>query len=178
MPALGRRIGGLPDLALIGRDRGGRDDHPALAIDRFEPGHRRRREADHVEGSDEVDADHLLEVGERLGALAANDALGRADARAIDQHPRGPMRRLGFGDRPAGGGFVGDVAREGEAANRLGGLFRRGGIEVEDRDFRSPGGERLRRRAAEPRTAAGHDRRDAVEFHRASSPGSPGVSRA
>ena len=86
----------------------------------------------------------------------------------------GPMRRGGFGDRRAGGRFVGDVADDGEAADRLGRLFRRGGIEIEHRDFRALGGERLRRRPAEPGAAAGHDRRNPGKFHRVSSFGPTG----
>ena len=147
----------------------------ALAVDRFELAHLRRREADHVEGSDEVDPDHFLEVGQRLGAIAADHALGDADAGAIDEHPRGPMRRGGFGDRRSDGGFIRDVACDREAADRLGRLFRRGRIEVEDRDLRCLGGERLRRRAAKSRAAAGHDRRNSGEFHCASSLGPSGL---
>ena len=148
--ALGGRIGGLADLAVVGGDRGGRDDDAALAVDRFELAHRRDRKADHVEAADQVDADHPLEIRQRVRPVAADDAFRRADAGAIDQHPRGPMRRGGFGDRRAGGRFVGDVADDREAADRLGRLVRRGGVEIEHRDFRALGGERLRRRPAEP----------------------------
>ncbi len=63
-----------------------------------------------------------------------------------------------------------ELADEGDASNRLGRLLRRGGIEIEHRDFRALGGERLRRRPAEPRASAGHDRRNPGKFHRASFP--------
>ena len=53
------------------------------------------------------------------GPSRPSDAFGDADAGAIDQHPRGPMRRGGFGDRRAGGRFVGDVADDGEAPTAL-----------------------------------------------------------
>ena len=125
----------------------------------FELAHLRSHEADHVEGADQVDPDHLLEVGERMGPITADDPFGDADSGAIDQNPRRPVRRRGLGDCRAGGRFVGDVADNRRAADRLGRLLRRRRVEIEDRDPRSLGGERLRRRAAESRAAAGHDRR-------------------
>src|SRR6185312_10137270 len=72
----------------------------------------------------------------------------------------------------AGPGFVRDVADDAEAAGGSRRLGRRGGIEVEDRDPRAPGGKRLCGRAAQSRAAAGHDRRNAGELHRPSSLGS------
>jgi hypothetical protein len=52
------RVGGLADLALEGGDRGGVDDHAALALGvGLALGHRHGGEADHVEGADQVDAD-------------------------------------------------------------------------------------------------------------------------
>ena len=140
--------------------------------------HLRRREADHVEGSDEVDPDHFLEVGQRLRAFAADHALGDADAGAIDEHPRDSMRRGGFGERRAGGRFVRDVACDREAADRLGRLLRCCGIEVEDRDLRALGGERLGGGAAKSRAAAGHDRRNPGELHCASSLSPSGLKPA
>ena len=102
--------------------------------------------------------------------VAADNALGRADAGAIDQHPGWPMRRGGFADRRAGGRFIRHVADEGDAAHRFRRLLRRGGVEIEHRDFRALGGERLRRRTAEPGAPARDDRRNFGKFHRVSSP--------
>ncbi len=41
-----------------------------------------------------------------------------ADAGAIDEDARGPVRRLGLGDSRGGGGVVADVADDGHAADR------------------------------------------------------------
>ena len=54
--ALRRRVRDLPDLAVVGGDRGGVDANAALAVgERLIPEHLRRREAQHVERADEVD---------------------------------------------------------------------------------------------------------------------------
>ena len=73
-------------------------------------------EPDQVEGADQIDVDDLREVGERLRAVAPDDALGDADAGAIDEDARRAMRGLGRGDSGLGRGRVRDVAGEGDAA--------------------------------------------------------------
>ena len=94
-------IGGLADLALIGRDRRGADDDAALAVlQRFERLHVGGGKPHHVECADQVDLDDAREIGERHRPVAADDALGRTDAGAIDEDPRravlgrAPRRRL------------------------------------------------------------------------------------
>ena len=67
-------------------------------------------EPHHVEGADQVDADDALEIGERHRPVAADDALGRADAGAIDQDARGAVIGGGLLHRRLGGGGVGHVA--------------------------------------------------------------------
>ena len=62
----------------------------------------------------------------------------------------GPCAAAALAIGRAGGRFVGDVADNRRAADRLGRLLRRRRVEVEDRDPRSLGGKRLRRRAASP----------------------------
>ena len=117
--ALGGRIGRLADLAVVGCDRRGRDDNAALAVDRLELAHGRSHKADHVERADQVDAKHPFEVLQGMRPVAADNALGRADAGAIDQHPGWPMRRGGFADRRAGGRFIRHVADEGDVRPSL-----------------------------------------------------------
>jgi hypothetical protein len=84
--ALGGRIGRLPDLAVVSRDRGGVDRDSALAgVERIGLAQVGGEQAQGVERADQVDLDHPLVVGERLRAVAADDALGDADAGAVDQ---------------------------------------------------------------------------------------------
>ena len=83
--ALRGRVGDLADLAVEGRDRGGVDDHAALAaVVGLVGEHRRGREAQHVEGADQVDRDRDPERLELVRAALAGDLLGPADARAAD----------------------------------------------------------------------------------------------
>ncbi len=134
--ALRGRIGRLPDLAVIGRDRGGRDHDAAFAgRQRLQLRHFRGRQPQHVEGADQVDPDHLVEIGKRHRAFAADHPLGDADAGAIHQHPR---RAMGLGRRGDGGfrgGRVGDVADHRDAADLGGDAFGELGVEVAHGDL-------------------------------------------
>src|SRR5207248_1991532 len=76
---------GLADLAVERGDAGGVDDHAALALHRLLLHHPRRRHADRVEGPDEIDADHALELLERQRAVASYRAAGGGDARAVHE---------------------------------------------------------------------------------------------
>ena len=70
--AFGGRVGDLADLAVEGRDRRGVDDHAALAVlVRLVDEHRGRREAQDVEGADQVDGDDHLEGLERRAGPAS-----------------------------------------------------------------------------------------------------------
>ena len=169
-PALGGGIGRLPDLPVIGGDRRGRNNDAAFTLERFEPGHRSRGEADHVERADQIDADHPVEIGKRMRPIAADDALGDADAGAVDQHPRRAMRGLGLRDRRARRGLIRDVADNGEAAERPGRLLARRRVEIEHRHAGAFGGKRLGRRPAEPRASARHDRGNSSKLHRSATP--------
>ena len=55
----------------------------------------------------EVDRDHLLEIGERHRSVAADDALGRPDAGAIDQDAR---RAVLLACRPSASAFTASSA--------------------------------------------------------------------
>ena len=59
--ALGRRVGGLADLAVEGCDGRGVDDDTALTLDRLGGSHRSRGESGHVERAHEVDVDDAAE---------------------------------------------------------------------------------------------------------------------
>ena len=164
--ALGRGIGGLPDLALEGGDRSGRHDHAALAV-----GKRRQRlhggggEPHHVEAADQVDADDLLEIFQRHRPVAADDALGRPDAGAIDQDARRPMIGGGLLHRRLGGSSVRHVAGHGnafDAGGHFGGAFF---VEIENRHLGAASCERARAGRSQSRCTAGDDGGLSLDFH-------------
>ena len=68
------------------------------------------RKPHRIERADQIDADDALEVGKRLRPFAADDALGRADAGAIDQDARRAVIGGGLGDRRLGAGAIAHVA--------------------------------------------------------------------
>ena len=121
------RIGGLADLAFVGRDRGGADDDAALAVgERLEVCMAAAASRIALNVPIRLIANDALEVGERHRALFADDALGRADAGAIDEDARRAVIGGGFGDRRLGRGAVSDVAGDGDAVDvdrHLGGGF-------------------------------------------------------
>jgi hypothetical protein len=86
--ALGRGVRGLPDLPVERRDRRGVDDHAALFADQVERAHALSREADDIEGPDEVDLDEPLEVLKRKRTLFADGLERVAGAGAIDHDPQ------------------------------------------------------------------------------------------
>ena len=87
--ALRGRVGDLADLAVEGGDRGGVDADAALALlVGLVLAHRRGRQAQHVEGADQVDLDHVGEELEVVGAALVGDPLGPADAGAADRDPQ------------------------------------------------------------------------------------------
>ena len=92
-PALGRRVGDLADLPVVGGDRRGVDADPALALGvGLVAEHRRRGEAQHVERADQVDLDDGLErVGGVRPALTRR-LLRPADAGAADGDPQAVRR--------------------------------------------------------------------------------------
>ena len=164
--ALRGRIGGLPDLAVIGRDRSGVDHDAALAAcKRLQLRHRRCRKPQHVEGADQVDLDNPLEIGKRVRRVAADHALGNTDAGAIDQHARRAVRLGGLRDGSLRRGGIGDVAGDGHALelgrDALGEL----GVEVEHRDLRALRRQLSRGRGAEARCSTGDDRGLILQLH-------------
>ena len=103
-------------MAVVGRDGGGVDDNATLAVlagSFFCNGGGGK--ADHVEGAVEVDADGFREKVQAVRAFAADDALGRGYACAVDERvevAKGAKREIGSGLRVA---FIGNVG-EGEAS--------------------------------------------------------------
>ena len=63
----------------------------------------------HVEGADQIDLDHLGELGQRVDAVLADDPRRAADAGAIHQNARGAVGRLALGDRRLDVVLTGDV---------------------------------------------------------------------
>ena len=117
-PALRGGVGGLADLPLERRDRGRVDDHAALAVgQRLQPRHRRHGQAHHVERADQVDPDDPLEAGQRHRPVAADHPRRGRHAGTVDQHPHRPQR-LDLRQRRLGRAGIGDVEREGMAADR------------------------------------------------------------
>ncbi len=94
--ALRRRVRGLADHALEGRDRRGHDHHAALVVlERFFLAHLRGGDAHHVERADEerLDRDREALVGGR-GAVAADDATAASGATAaVHRHAQRPVAR-------------------------------------------------------------------------------------
>ena len=88
--ALGGGVGDLADLPVVRGDRRRVDADATIAVERLVREHRGRRDAQHVEGPDEVDVDDDLERLERVGAVLGGRALGPADAGAVDRDPQRP----------------------------------------------------------------------------------------
>src|SRR5215213_4770796 len=84
-PALGGGVGGLPDLAVVGRHACRVDDHPALAVFvRLVLRQLRDGEAEDVEGSDEVYLDGLLEQPQVVDAPLPDYLRRRPDPGTVD----------------------------------------------------------------------------------------------
>jgi len=165
-PALGRRIGRLADLAVLGRHRRGVDDRAAIAVRQGLQGqHAGRRLGDAAEGADEVDLDDHVEVGQRevldiTGVLVAAGGLGRvAGAGAVDQDALLTVGRAGLFKAGVDFGVAGHVdGAEGHAQ-----LFLERGaaiglaVEVEDGDLDALGDQRADSGLAEAGRTAGDD---------------------
>ena len=106
-----------------------------------------------------------VDLARALVPVAADDPLGRADARAVDENAGGPVRSFRPGDRSFCGGRVADVAGDRNAADGLRDGFGGCAVEVEYSDFRALGRQRLRSRPSEPGTAARDNRRRAFDPH-------------
>lgn len=108
-PALGRGVGGLADLAVVGGDRGGGDEDAALAVHGLGLGDALGGEPEDVEGADEVDSDHPGEGVQAQWSAAGEHAAGRRDAGTADRDAQWALlaRRVHRGLYGVG---VGDVA--------------------------------------------------------------------
>ncbi|MCY1534263.1 hypothetical protein D9M68_696270 [compost metagenome] len=171
---LRRRVGGLADLPVERRHRGGVDDHAALAaFVRLVAAHGLGGQAQHVEGADQVDVDDAGEALQAVHALAAEDLLRRADACAVDQsvhRAEGVQRGLhGF----VAVRFAGHVGAH-ETRLRLTQLGRQGradfAVDVGDHHLAARLHQDSRGGRAEPRTAAGDDEYLVVDTHCCSLP--------
>ena len=127
----------------------------------------------HQERADQVDLDHLGEGGEvvRLDGVglldAARDALGDADAGAVDEDALLPVRLARGRERRIDARLAGDVALGEDAADLLGELLAGVRIEVEEGNLDALGRKRPGRGGAEARCATGDDGGDGlVELHR------------
>src|SRR5699024_5855588 len=85
---LGRGVGDLPDLALVGGHGGGVDDDATLAVlvHHILRGHGLGGQTEHVERAHEVHRDGRLEQVEVVDALPGDDPGGGGDASAVDHH--------------------------------------------------------------------------------------------
>ncbi len=123
------------------------------------------REPHHVEAADQVDVDDAAELVERMRPVAADDVRADADAGAIDQEARRPLRRARLGHRLLAALGIGDVAAQRDAADLgrhlLGVLL----VDVEHGDLGARLGQRPRRGRAQSRSAAGDQRRLPLELH-------------
>ena len=89
--ALGGRVGDLPDLPVVGRDRGGVDDDAALAVlVRLGRGHGGGGQPQHVEGADQVDRDRRSRRAEvvRVAVAGRRCAAPSRCRRSIDRRCR------------------------------------------------------------------------------------------
>src|SRR5215211_6797788 len=88
--ALGGGVCGLPNLAVVGSDARGIDDHPALAVvTRLVLGQLDGGETDDVEGAHEVYLDRLREKPHVVDALLPDDLGSRADPGAVHDPVQG-----------------------------------------------------------------------------------------
>ena len=71
----------------------------------------------HIESADQIDRDDAREFVERHRSVAADDALGRADAGAIDQDARGPCSALPPCEGLFGVALIGHVAMDRDAVD-------------------------------------------------------------
>src|SRR6185436_8929860 len=111
--AFRRRIGGLPDLSLVRRDRRGIDDDAALTRRRrLVVHHRGGREPRHVERSDQVGLDDARELVERHRPVAADDPRRGADAGGVDEAGEGAELLDGGGDGLLDVGLARDVGAD------------------------------------------------------------------
>ena len=101
--------------------------------------------------------DHLLEVLERHRAVAADHALGRADAGAIDQDAGRAVLVARFLQRGRGAVGAGDVAADGDAADLRRGRLRAVEVDVEAGDLGAGRGELRRGLGAEAGGGSGDD---------------------
>src|SRR3954470_4782176 len=177
--ALRGRVGGLPDLPVLGGDgRGVNDDAaPAVRGDGVEPGHRRGGPRDHAVGANEVDLDRLAEGRHVVRyktprvALLRDGAPDGRDAGAVDQDALDPVRAARPPQSAFNGELVGHVRLAKEAAGRVGDRPPTACVPIENRHPDAAAGQHPRRRLAEAGPAACHDgRHRTVKLHTLSLP--------
>ncbi len=168
--ALRGAVGDLPDLAVVGGDGGGVDTHAALAVlERVVGQHGVGREAQDVEGPDQVDGDDDGEGLERVGPARAGDLLGESGAGAVHADAQ---RGVGLGGGRDGGLDLVLLAhvtgREG-GAQLVGQRLALLGVDVGDRHRGALRVQAPRGRLAQPGGAADDQCSTALDFHGAPS---------
>ena len=155
--ALRGGVGDLADLAVEGGDRGGVDADAALAVVvGLVVVHRRGGEAQHVEGADQVDLDHVGEDLEVVRPLLGDRALRPADPGAADRDPQLAAARAPRRPPPAtcSGSITFASTKLAPLAELAGQRLALLGVEVGDHDARAvarAGAARSPRRARRPR---------------------------
>jgi hypothetical protein len=164
--AFGGRVRRLADLTVESRDRGGVDDHTALAVCvRLGFGNRRSGQTQHIEAADQVDVDHLGETAQRMRAVLAEDLLATDDAGAVDQTveaAKGFYRRL---HGSFSGGFVADVGDNALCAQTLSLSGHGFGVHVHQHHFGAGTDQQFSGGRTEARCAAGDDKNLVLDLH-------------
>jgi hypothetical protein len=159
--------GRLADLALVSGDRGGIDDHPALAVPVGRAaGHFGGGKAHQVKAAYQVDPDDGLEILQLHRPVAPDDSLGRGYSGAADQDAAGSMFRARLVQRGLHGPAVGNVAIQAQPTDPVG--YGRGAVAVavQHRDLRARLGQGAGRRRPQARRAACYDSRYTFDIHR------------
>jgi hypothetical protein len=158
---LGGRIRGLTDLAFVGGDAGGVDDHAALAVfARRVVLHDLGGGLGHVEAADQVHHHGAGELLERHCAFLAQHASRAEDAGAVDRGIEPAEEVPGRVQVGLHAGLVGDVGAE--VARVAGAEFGHGGralvvVDVEQRDPGAARNQMLGNGQAEAGNATGDD---------------------
>ena len=158
MPPFEAEVGRLARLTVEGGHRGDVDDgSPRVVLEGFGLGHGPGRDADHVEGADEVDRDDLLEHTEVVWiAFPVDGALRPADTGAVGHQTKRPVGGRGFDGRlhRLGVGDIGVHVRGPEVGGHGLALLV---LEIGDGDRRAERGQVAGGRLAESGGAAGDE---------------------
>ena len=151
-------------MAVVGRHRGGRDQHAALAGGfGLVLGHRVGRQADHVEAADQVHGDGLAEHRQRVRAVLADGLLGRRDAGAVDQADQ--LAELQRGRHHGLAVLLADIALDEHATDLMHHGLALFDLHVGDDHFAAVGGQHSHGAFTQPRSSAGNDECLTFDIH-------------